>query len=284
MIEKASSGRPRRGFPAVVGTLVLSLVAVGLVALVGRSGERADSTAAPTGTGDAAPAESASESALEAPAPRVPTPAPLAVEAPRALPDAAEPSAAVPSTARVLGRVVRADGAGVADVAILLAGAGGDSRTTTSGFDGLFELVDVAPGEHSLVLGAGDEPFLAPKPVVIEAPTTHLTDCVLPEFGTLEVRVVDELGRPVPDAHVECRGHPRGQRTAVTDLTGHARFFELPPGEGRVFANQPPLGRGNLPFAIEAGETTSIELLLIGRGADRETAADAFRSRAGATR
>lgn len=183
------------------------------------------------------------------------------------LADQATPRLA-PTPAGVLGRLVSPEGEARAGVVVTLRpeDGAGVPRPATSGPDGLVQLDGVAPGSYRLELGPHAEPFVPARCVTVEAPLTRLGELVVPPDASLEIRVLDALGTPVPDVSLECVGYPVGRALARSDQDGAARFDGLVPGAGRVFARDPRLGRGNAPFELVAGMRGRVELHLVPRG------------------
>jgi hypothetical protein len=160
------------------------------------------------------------------------------------------------------------DGAGeaVEDVPLALLRDGEAVAETRTQFTGRFVFPPVPEGEYELVVGDPLGPLLQRRPLALDARAGEL-ELVVPVLLELEVRVVDEQGLAVPGAPVEGTGESGlGRLAGETDSEGRFLARQLPPGNYRVFASHPDLGRGNRITVLSAHARDPLEIrLLTGR-------------------
>src|SRR5688572_12013294 len=150
----------------------------------------------------------------------------------------------LPTAARLLGRLVDEDGQRIEGVTIALELDGRVVSEARTRPDGGFVLPPLPEGEYALVVGD-------PLGPLVERRTLRLTaglgqqEVLVPALLELDVRVVDEMGLAVAGAEVEGVGEQGGRVAGVTDLEGKLRAAMLPPGNYRIFARHPDVGRGN---------------------------------------
>jgi hypothetical protein len=98
--------------------------------------------------------------------------------------------------------------------------------------------------------------------VAVTDADVDLGGIALPALGSVEVEVLDNAKRPVPDASVRASLNASSGSALATDAFGRATARHLPPGSYRFFATHPTAGRGNAPINLAAGarETLKIEL------------------------
>lgn len=103
-----------------------------------------------------------------------------------------------------------------------------------SGPDGTFAFADVPPGQYELY-GWGDESRVGPVLVTVKQGTVARPTLNMPAMGTLEVRVVDQKGEPIPYASVMTSQVGGGQWYMSTNKAGEA-LQSLGVGSYRVTA------------------------------------------------
>ncbi len=139
----------------------------------------------------------------------------------------------------VTGRVVDAQGAGVAGLEVLLEPrSGAQPLRATTGSSGayLFELVP--DGEYRLLAADLHAPIAPARELVVGPPSLHVPELQVPLLSTLALQVVD-AGGPVAGARLEGWGSQGGRISAVTDAGGLAQARFLPPGRYAVRASAP---------------------------------------------
>lgn len=134
--------------------------------------------------------------------------------------------------------------------------------------EGSYHFRDVPPGPARLTVSHAGH---APRELEVEVPepvrdrAAKLARVVLEEGGSVEGRVLDARGDPVPGARVAAGAVPaytpagalpRG--VVATDADGHFRLNDLPPGEVALEAYLPSKGRGrDEAVQVRAGRVTS---------------------------
>jgi hypothetical protein len=91
-----------------------------------------------------------------------------------------------------------------------------------------------------------------------------------PQTGTIDGRVLDAQGQPLPGATVSLAG-PQNTRTAVTDEEGRYRFGLLMAGDYAVSAKLEGLGSAEASTSLEPGQRRSVDLTLQGGTAEQIT-------------
>jgi hypothetical protein len=151
------------------------------------------------------------------------------------------------------GRLVDAHGAGVGGVGLWLAplSDGPSRRATASQPDGRFRIDGLADGEYRLHAGAQALALRDPIEVAFQAPHLQLEDWVLPELGSLDLRVLDPGGRGVAGATIEATCERRGSVVATCDALGQALLEHLPSGQVQLVVS-PPEGTPGRPKLVSA--------------------------------
>lgn len=166
---------------------------------------------------------------------------------------------------RLSGRLTDERALGLEDVRIALARQErvvSEDRTRPGG---TFVLPPLPENDYVLVVGDPLGPILPPRSLRLDGRLGEL-ELRVPVLLELEVRVLDEQGLPVPGAEVEGTGERGGRVAGVTDPAGSLRAALLPPGNYRLFARHPTLGRGNKIFALSGEPPAPLEIrLLTGR-------------------
>lgn len=142
---------------------------------------------------------------------------------------------------RLEGRVLDAEGTPAEGVAITLFDAsGGAVREAQSGPDGLYRFEQLPDGAYELLVGAALAPILPERrPVRFLAPRLTFPDIELPELGTIRLRTVDSLERPVEGVIVRGSGTNGGQVDGRTDALGWLVVRWLPAGHYRLRLEHP---------------------------------------------
>ncbi len=126
----------------------------------------------------------------------------------------------------VLNRITREP---VPAASVDLAGAPGSPLHTTAGVSGLFRFTGLPPGDYTPAFDA--DHFFAAKgdPVHIRASETLQLEAELDPITTLDGRVLDPDGKPLPGMRVELKHRLMGL-SLVTDSEGRYRVTDLPSG------------------------------------------------------
>jgi hypothetical protein len=144
----------------------------------------------------------------------------------------------------------------------------GQRRKATTDADGRYRFADVTAGPAHLTASHPD--FATAERDLVIASTGRadrpfdVDDVDLSEPGSIEGRVVDADGRPVPGARVRAGtagtllpASTSDPGTAVTDGDGVFRLERVPSGNVEVRALSTRAGRGQARVDVEAGRTTS---------------------------
>lgn len=147
--------------------------------------------------------------------------------------------------ARIVGRVVDAEGAPVGGAAVVSESPCG--RGATSRADGSFEFASLGPGVHRVRARLVGHPASAVAEVDVEVgATARCEDLVLPRARALAGRVTDEREAPVAGAEVCATAKTTGEAfTAVTRRDGSFEWAAFPDGEAEIVVTH----AGYLPFA-----------------------------------
>ncbi|HEX6884702.1 MAG TPA: hypothetical protein VF530_15110 [Planctomycetota bacterium] len=134
--------------------------------------------------------------------------------------------------------------------------------STASDVFGAFQLGDLACVAGELVLGDPASPVAPPRPLELRPGILDLGTIEVPLLGELELRVVDEQGRPVADVGLSGTGDRGGSIALRSGPDGLARARLLPRGMYRVFGSHPELGRGNTVFEYAPDAPGTVEVRL----------------------
>jgi hypothetical protein len=167
-------------------------------------------------------------------------------------------------TSLLSGAVVDARGAFVGGLPLHWRDARGAlrGRGTTDAF-GAFVLTDLPAGEvGQLLLGNPTSPVGREPSARLEPGRAELGTIEVPRLGELTLLVVDEEGRPVPEAVLSGVGNRGGFLEGRSDEEGLARHAHLPRGMYRAFAAHPTYGRGNTVFEYDPEHATPVQVVL----------------------
>lgn len=136
--------------------------------------------------------------------------------------------------------------------------------------DGVFLFSDLAPGTYDLVADSPNEGGPATAPHLEIAAGVRSSGLVmrLGPGGTLEGRVVEATGAPVPDVGVRISDALRSSRqlppqVTRTDAEGRFRYTGLGPGRRSVHTRKKGyVGKVTAGVNINAGEITTVEITL----------------------
>ena len=134
------------------------------------------------------------------------------------------------------GLVLDAEGLAAEDVPITLFDQAGQSaREATTDAGGVFRFEKLPDGAYELLVGKGTAPLMPERrPVRFVAPHMTFPDIELPQLGTLHVRVVDSLARPLEGVEVRGTGTKGGVIEGHTDFNGSLVTKYLPAGHFRL--------------------------------------------------
>jgi hypothetical protein len=168
------------------------------------------------------------------------------------------------ATWRLAGRLADEREFGLEDVPIALERAERAVSAIRTRPDGAFLFPPLPEGEYALVVGDPLGPLL-PRRILRLDGELGAQELRVPVLLELEVRVLDERGLAVPGAEVEGVGEKGGRIAGQTDADGRLRGTLLPPGDYRIYARHPSLGRGNRIFALSAPLPAPLEIRLLTR-------------------
>lgn len=166
-------------------------------------------------------------------------------------------------TGFVVGSVVDAEGLPVGGLAVSLSSARtGEVSSTTTDALGAYRFSAVRDGEYRLVVGALENPLVAPKELAFQAPTLTMRPIVAPPLCELEVRVLDVAGLVVADASVQGWSQSGGRIEGRTGPLGTLSARFLPPGEYTVVVTAGEQGRGRGRARLEPGTPGQVDVRL----------------------
>lgn len=180
--------------------------------------------------------------------------------------DTAEPVRLALVPARALaGTVADVNGRAVVDVPLALALGERPVAETRTGPDGGFLFPPLAEGEYQLVVGDPLGPLVPRRALSLDG-ALGLVEIVVPPLLDVVVRVVDDQGLALPDVEVEGTGESGGRIAGVTDARGELHVRALPPGNWRLFARDPVLGRGTRAVSLSTAVASApVEIQLVRR-------------------
>ncbi|HEX6884725.1 MAG TPA: carboxypeptidase regulatory-like domain-containing protein [Planctomycetota bacterium] len=165
------------------------------------------------------------------------------------------------------GRVLDADGVPAEGVALtLFAQQGGEAREAVTDAAGIFRFAKLPDGAYDLLIGR-EGAVLVPerRPLRFAAPRLTFPDIELPPLGTLEVRVVDSLERPMEGVEVRGSGSEGGLVEGRTDHDGRLVARHLPAGRYRLRLSHPALDEAyatRVAVDVVAGQVAEAPVLL----------------------
>jgi len=166
--------------------------------------------------------------------------------------------------AAISGTVFESDGATPAAGVEIVASPSG--RTAFSGADGSYSLPSMPLNTYRLDATNPTNGDRQRVSVALATPdVTETQDIILNGLGTVNVRVVDGGGEPVPGAQVELASLAGfgGSRSAVAGADATATFPDVLAGNFRVDAMDTlDLLGGSVQSSVLAGETVSVEVML----------------------
>ncbi len=164
------------------------------------------------------------------------------------------------------GRVFASDGAPAEGLEIALESKATQVRArATVGPDASFAFHDVLDGDYLLFIGAPEAPLFPPVDIAFRAPTLRIPDHTLPPTGTIDITVLDERGKPVPDVEITGSGAPKGSLRVATDPEGKAVARWLLPAAYRLEAAASDGRRAKSTVAVTAGEPVLVTLRFVPR-------------------
>jgi len=165
------------------------------------------------------------------------------------------------------GRVFDADGVPAEGVALtLFAQQGGEAREAVTDAAGLFRFAKLPDGAYDLLIGR-EGAVLVPerRPLRFAAPHLTFPDIELPPLGTLNVRVVDSLERPMEGVEVRGSGSEGGLVEGRTNHDGRLVARHLPAGRYRLRLSHPALDPAyatRVAVDVVAGQVAEAPVLL----------------------
>lgn len=142
----------------------------------------------------------------------------------------------------------------------------GEPLTVTTDIAGAFRFDAVPPGAWQVRLGSAARPLAAALPLTVASAPVRLDEQTLPPLATIDLLVMDEVGRPFPDVEIVgyLRGAGSGALRGRTDPLGHYTADYLPPGPWRVEATYAPQDmRGRKDWAFEASDEVQVLEMVI---------------------
>jgi len=139
------------------------------------------------------------------------------------------------------GRVLESDGTPAEGVPItLFTVSNSEVFEATTDVSGRYRIENLPDGAYELLFGKASAPLIPERrPVRFAAPSLTFPDTRLPELGTLELRVVDSLERPLEGIVVRGSGTNGGVIDGRTDYDGRLRVRHLPAGHFRLRLSRP---------------------------------------------
>jgi len=139
------------------------------------------------------------------------------------------------------GRVLEHDGAPAEGIPVtLFSVSGSEVYEATSDVRGHYRFESLPDGSYELLFGRAAAPLIQERrPVRFAAPSLTFPDTELPPLGTLAVRVVDSLERPLEGIVVRGSGNNGGVIEGRTDFDGRLVVKHLPPGHFRLRLSRP---------------------------------------------
>lgn len=161
----------------------------------------------------------------------------------------------------VAGTVSDAHGKPIADVPLRLERRGRAVAETDTRAGGRFAFPPVPLGDYELIVGDPLGPLIPPRELDL-AEQKEDVEVLVPVLLELEVRVLDEEGRPVAGARVDGAGSKGGHLTGKTEKSGSLRARALPAGRYQISVSHPTLGRGREAFELVHGRDAPLEIRL----------------------
>jgi hypothetical protein len=163
---------------------------------------------------------------------------------------------------RLRGRLTDERELGIEDVRVALDRGEHPVSATRTQASGSFAFDPLPAGSYALVVGDPLGPLL-PRRILLLDEQLGEQELRVPVLLELEVRVFDESGFPVDGAVVEGLGESGGRVAGTTDSDGRLQATLLPPGNYRIFARHPTLGRGNRILALTNADDAPVEIQLL---------------------
>jgi len=116
----------------------------------------------------------------------------------------------------------------------------------------------VLDGEYWVFFGSPNKPLIPRESMQFAAPLLSYPRRRMPVTAVAEFIIRDELGNPIPQAHIT--GHGGGPIDTVTDEEGRALVRFLPQGRYNVRVEHSSGRKGNQKFTLIAGETKPIKI------------------------
>lgn len=139
------------------------------------------------------------------------------------------------------GRVLEPGGEPAEGIPVtLFSVAGSEVYEATSDVLGRYRFESLPDGAYELLFGKASAPLIPERrPVRFAAPSLTFPDTELPPLGTIALRVVDSLERPLEGIVVRGSGTNGGVVEGRTDFDGRLLVKHLPPGHFRLRLSRP---------------------------------------------
>lgn len=140
-----------------------------------------------------------------------------------------------------------------------------ETRTNSAGS---FTFEQVPAGPWMLHVGDPVRSLIAPTPVGVQSQDLRVDDLTLPALASLDLVIMDYIGRPCPDVTVTgyLKGAGRGSFKITTDSVGEVHLRYLTPGPWRVEAKDNLIeqkGRADLVLTPEGPAHGRIEEIIM---------------------
>jgi hypothetical protein len=141
------------------------------------------------------------------------------------------------------GRVVDSEKAPAEGIPIsLFDQQSGAAREAVTDARGVFRFEKLPDGAYDLLIGKDTAPLVRERrPVRFSAPRLTFPEIELPPLGTIDLRVVDSLSRPLEGVEVRGSGTNGGLVDGRTDFEGRIVARHLPAGHFRLRLEHPAL-------------------------------------------
>lgn len=157
------------------------------------------------------------------------------------------------------GAILDADGAIVEDLLVTLTNlATQETRETATSPAGVWRLEDIRAGRYRITFGNPARPLVPAEEFTFTGSEQRRPLCTVPVTSSIRFRVVDGMGRVLPDAKVRGVGTGGGTVDVITGPNGEALARFLLPGSYNVRVSDPEQHSGKLSFHLEGNEVEQL--------------------------